>query len=184
MWHKCYALVRGYTAPEYALQGQLSEKADTYSYGIVVLEIISGQKSTDVEVDDDGYEEYLLRRVRNFPLIYTENWLFCYNILLYDSWFCLQQAWKLYEKGMHLELVDKSLDPNNYDAEEVKKVIDIALLCTQASATMRPAMSEVVVQLSSNDLLEHLRPLMPIYLYWDEIKAPKRNLCFYWFLYD
>ena len=69
-----YALVRGYTAPEYVIHGQLSEKADTYSYGIVVLEIISGQKSTDVKfVDDDGDEEYLLRRVRNFPLIYTEN---------------------------------------------------------------------------------------------------------------
>ena len=50
----------------------INEKADTYSYGIVVLEIISGQKSTDVEVDDDGYEEYLLRRVRNFPLIYQK----------------------------------------------------------------------------------------------------------------
>ena len=67
MWHKCYALVRGYTAPEYALHGQLSKKADTYSYGIVVLEIISGQKSTDVRVDDDGEEESLLRQVRNFP---------------------------------------------------------------------------------------------------------------------
>nr|KYP76021.1 Cysteine-rich receptor-like protein kinase 10 [Cajanus cajan] len=30
----------GYTAPEYAMHGQLSEKADTYSYGIVVLEIM------------------------------------------------------------------------------------------------------------------------------------------------
>jgi len=78
-----YALFRGYTAPEYVLQGQLSEKADTYSYGIVVLEIISGQKSTDVKVDDDGDEEYLLRRVRNFPLIYTENWLFfLYNFTI------------------------------------------------------------------------------------------------------
>ena len=68
MWHKCYALVRGYTAPEYALHGQLSEKADTYSYGIVVLEIISGQKNIDVKVvDDDGEDEYLLRQVRNFP---------------------------------------------------------------------------------------------------------------------
>ena len=64
---------------------------------------------------------------------------------------------------MHLELVDKSLDPNSYDAEEVKKVIGIALLCTQASAAMRPAMSEVVVLLSSNDLLEHMRPSMPIF---------------------
>ncbi|XP_028187854.1 cysteine-rich receptor-like protein kinase 2 isoform X2 [Glycine soja] len=125
----------GYTAPEYVLQGQLSEKADTYSYGIVVLEIISGQKSTDVKVDDDGDEEYLLRR-----------------------------AWKLHERGMLLELVDKSLDPNNYDAEEVKKVISIALLCTQASAAMRPSMSEVVVLLSCNDLLQHMRPSMPIFI--------------------
>jgi len=67
MWLKCYAFVRGYTAPEYALHGQLSEKADTYSYGIVVLEIISGQKCTDVKiVDDDAEDEYLLRRVRSF----------------------------------------------------------------------------------------------------------------------
>ena len=60
-----YALLRGYTAPEYAMQGQLSEKADTYSYGIVVLEIISGQKSTDVKISDEG-REYLLQRVSKF----------------------------------------------------------------------------------------------------------------------
>ncbi|RZB81116.1 putative LRR receptor-like serine/threonine-protein kinase, partial [Glycine soja] len=67
----------GYIAPEYVLHGQLSEKADTYSFGIVVLEIISGQKSTDVKVDDDDNEEYLLR-----------------------------QASKLYEQGMVFEFVD------------------------------------------------------------------------------
>ena len=56
------------SAPEYALHGQLSEKADTYSYGIVVLEIISGRKSTDVNaVNDDSEDDYLLRQVRNFP---------------------------------------------------------------------------------------------------------------------
>ncbi|CAJ1960709.1 unnamed protein product [Sphenostylis stenocarpa] len=131
-----FAGTMGYTAPEYALNGQLSEKADIYSYGIVVLEIISGQKSTDVKcVDDDAEDEYLLRR-----------------------------AWKLYERGMQLELVDKSLNPNDYDAEEVKKVIDIALLCTQPSSATRPAMSEVVALLSSNDLLEHMRPTMPIFI--------------------
>lgn len=53
---------RGYTAPEYAMHGQLSEKADTYSFGIVVLEIISGQKSTDVKGDEES-SEYLLQRV-------------------------------------------------------------------------------------------------------------------------
>ena len=47
--------MRGYTAPEYALHSQLSEKGDTYSFGIVVLEIISGKKNSDVKVvDDDG----------------------------------------------------------------------------------------------------------------------------------
>ena len=34
-------------APEYAVHGQLTEKADIYSYGIVVLEIVSGRKSVD-----------------------------------------------------------------------------------------------------------------------------------------
>ncbi|RZB81133.1 Cysteine-rich receptor-like protein kinase 2 [Glycine soja] len=138
-----FAGTLGYTAPEYALHGQLSKKADTYSYGIVVLEIISGRKSTDVNVvNDDNEDDYLLR-----------------------------QAWKLYESGKHLELVDKSLNLNNYDSEEVKKVIGIALLCTQASSAMRPAMSEVVVQLNSNDLLEHMRPSMPIF-FESNLRAP------------
>jgi serine/threonine protein kinase len=48
-------------APEYAIHGQLSEKVDTYSFGVVVLEIISGRKSREVNNDTDG--EYLLERV-------------------------------------------------------------------------------------------------------------------------
>uniref|UniRef100_M4EU49 non-specific serine/threonine protein kinase n=1 Tax=Brassica campestris TaxID=3711 RepID=M4EU49_BRACM len=36
----------GYMAPEYALWGQLSEKADVYSFGIVAMEIVSGQSNT------------------------------------------------------------------------------------------------------------------------------------------
>ncbi|KAD3066745.1 hypothetical protein E3N88_34625 [Mikania micrantha] len=35
-------LVDGYMAPEYALRGYLTDKADVYSYGIVLLEIVSG----------------------------------------------------------------------------------------------------------------------------------------------
>ncbi|GLJ34080.1 hypothetical protein SUGI_0685130 [Cryptomeria japonica] len=37
----------GYIAPEYALRGQLTEKVDVYSYGILVLEIVSGRKGMD-----------------------------------------------------------------------------------------------------------------------------------------
>ncbi|KAJ9564747.1 hypothetical protein OSB04_000713 [Centaurea solstitialis] len=50
-----YTTCSGYTAPEYAIHGQLSEKADTYSFGIVVLEIISGKRCTDILSPPDRY---------------------------------------------------------------------------------------------------------------------------------
>lgn len=37
----------GYVAPEYAMRGQLTEKADVFSFGVVVLEVVSGRKSLD-----------------------------------------------------------------------------------------------------------------------------------------
>ncbi|PPD67125.1 hypothetical protein GOBAR_DD35997 [Gossypium barbadense] len=36
----------GYLAPEYALLGQLTKKADVYSFGVLLLEIISGKSSS------------------------------------------------------------------------------------------------------------------------------------------
>nr|GEY96265.1 hypothetical protein [Tanacetum cinerariifolium] len=36
----------GYMAPEYAMRGYLTDKADVYSYGIVLLEIVSGMANT------------------------------------------------------------------------------------------------------------------------------------------
>ncbi|XP_057431355.1 cold-responsive protein kinase 1-like [Lotus japonicus] len=128
-----FAGTLGYTAPEYALHGQLSEKADTYSFGVVVLEIISGQKSSELRDDADGE-------------------------------FLLQRAWKLYEVERHLELVDKTLNSEDYDGEEVKRIIEIALLCTQASASARPTMSEIVVLLKSKNLLVHMKPAMPVFV--------------------
>ncbi|KAI7983251.1 putative LRR receptor-like serine/threonine-protein kinase RKF3 [Camellia lanceoleosa] len=35
----------GYVAPEYALYGQLTERSDVYSYGVVFLELLSGKKA-------------------------------------------------------------------------------------------------------------------------------------------
>lgn len=37
---------RGYLAPEYSLLGQLTKKADVYSFGVLLLEIISGKSSS------------------------------------------------------------------------------------------------------------------------------------------
>ncbi|KAJ0986467.1 hypothetical protein J5N97_004823 [Dioscorea zingiberensis] len=38
----------GYLAPEYAQSGQITEKADVFSYGVVLLELISGKKAVDI----------------------------------------------------------------------------------------------------------------------------------------
>ncbi|XP_057415446.1 cysteine-rich receptor-like protein kinase 44 [Lotus japonicus] len=43
-----FAGTLGYTAPEYAIRGELSEKADIYSFGVLVLEIICCRKNTDL----------------------------------------------------------------------------------------------------------------------------------------
>ncbi|KAL1802969.1 hypothetical protein ACET3Z_031616 [Daucus carota] len=118
-----FAGTLGYTAPEYALQGQLSEKADTYSFGVVLLEIISGRRCGDTNIER-------------------------------DTDFLLEYAWKLHDNNMHLKLVDESLDSDEYQAEDVKKVIEIALMCTQSPASLRPTMPEVVVLLISDRSLE------------------------------
>ncbi|KAJ0725019.1 putative non-specific protein-tyrosine kinase RLK-Pelle-DLSV family [Helianthus annuus] len=43
----------GYMAPEYAMHGNLSIKADVYSYGVVVLELISGHKNSTFNLDPE-----------------------------------------------------------------------------------------------------------------------------------
>ncbi|GKV50310.1 hypothetical protein SLEP1_g57022 [Rubroshorea leprosula] len=48
----------GYLAPEYAMRGHLTEKADVFSFGVVALEIVSGRPNSDNRQDND--EIYLL----------------------------------------------------------------------------------------------------------------------------
>ena len=40
---------RGYLSPEYASFGHISTAIDVYSFGIMILEIISGRKNLDFE---------------------------------------------------------------------------------------------------------------------------------------
>lgn len=48
----------GYMAPEYAMHGYLSVKTDVFSFGVLVLEIVSGRKNHDRELG--GEQEDLL----------------------------------------------------------------------------------------------------------------------------
>ncbi|GFP85151.1 probable LRR receptor-like serine/threonine-protein kinase at1g56130 [Phtheirospermum japonicum] len=130
----------GYLAPEYAMFGQLTEKADIFSFGVVALEIISGRSNSDAILEDD--------------MIYLLEW-----------------AWNLHENGREIELVDPTL--HKYDANEVRRIIGIALLCTQASPALRPPMSRVVAMLSG-DIEVPLVTTRPGYLtYWEFNDATK-----------
>ncbi|XP_063940617.1 cysteine-rich receptor-like protein kinase 3 isoform X2 [Daucus carota subsp. sativus] len=118
-----FAGTLGYTAPEYAIHGHLSEKVDTYAFGVVVLEIVSGRRCTNLNIKSDNGS-------------------------------LLEHTWNLYSDDMHSDLVDENLDPNEYNTDQVKKIIEIALLCTQSPTSMRPTMSEVVVLLTNDSSIK------------------------------
>ncbi|KAJ7968436.1 G-type lectin S-receptor-like serine/threonine-protein kinase [Quillaja saponaria] len=42
----------GYMSPEYAMEGLFSEKSDVFSFGVLLLEIVSGRKNTSFYDDD------------------------------------------------------------------------------------------------------------------------------------
>lgn len=52
----------GYCAPDYAMTGQLTFKSDIYSFGVVLLEIITGRKA--IEKTKSSSEEYLVTWAR------------------------------------------------------------------------------------------------------------------------
>ncbi|KAG5548376.1 hypothetical protein RHGRI_013914 [Rhododendron griersonianum] len=58
------------------------------------------------------------------------------------------QAWHVHENNSEVELVDARL--LEFDEEEVKRVIGVALLCTQTSPQQRPSMPRVVAMLSGD----------------------------------
>ncbi|XP_038689887.1 probable LRR receptor-like serine/threonine-protein kinase RFK1 isoform X2 [Tripterygium wilfordii] len=105
----------GYMAPEYALWGHLSQKADVYSFGVLALEIVTGKSNTS--------------------FLPTEDF-----VCILD-WAC-----HLQHSGNILELVDEKLR-SEVNKEEAHIMVKVALLCTNASSTIRPTMSEVVSML-------------------------------------
>ncbi|KAM3684238.1 hypothetical protein ACJW31_11G029100 [Castanea mollissima] len=107
----------GYLAPEYAMRGHLTEKADVFAFGVVALELVSGRPNSDSRLEEEK--------------IYLLEW-----------------AWQLHENNREVDIADSRL--SEFNEEEVKRLIGVSLLCTQASPTLRPSMSRVVAMLSGD----------------------------------
>ncbi|XP_010480726.1 PREDICTED: probable LRR receptor-like serine/threonine-protein kinase At1g29720 [Camelina sativa] len=105
----------GYMAPEYALWGQLTEKADVYSFGVVAMEIVSGKHNANQKGSVD-----------HVSLI---NW-----------------ALTLQQTGDIMEIIDSKLE-GEFNSDEAVRMIKVALICTNSSPSLRPAMSEAVKML-------------------------------------
>ena len=134
-------------APEYATRGHLTEKADVYSFGIVALEIVSGRSNVFSRTKEDKI--YLLDWVTFRLLQSLVSHCFILNLsptkyMLFQLLF--NQALVLKEQGNLMELVDTDLG-SNFDKEQVMVMINVALLCANASPTNRPSMSSVLSML-------------------------------------
>ncbi|KAH7277962.1 hypothetical protein KP509_38G017200 [Ceratopteris richardii] len=107
----------GYVAPEYLLDGIISEKTDVYAFGVVLLELITGHKSID----------------RSMPV----------GLQSLVTW----AAPLLKERNKLMELLDPKLQRESIDLKHLQQFAAIATLCIQTEPSYRPLMKDVVSSL-------------------------------------
>ncbi|KAG8097894.1 hypothetical protein GUJ93_ZPchr0013g35424 [Zizania palustris] len=128
----------GHIAPEYLSTGKSSERTDIFGYGIMLLELVTGQRAIDFSRLEEEDDVLLLDHVK-----------------------------KLQREGQLGAVVDRNLS-SSYDGPEVEMMIQIALLCTQASPEDRPSMSEVVRMLEGEGLAERWEE-------WQQVEVTRRQ---------
>lgn len=122
---------RGYMAPEWVFNLPITSKVDVYSYGIVVLEMVTGRSPSGGPVNSDsgGMEPRgLVNWVR-------ENW--------HPSNRKSSQTQLLLDPGMNMN--------GECDVEKMATLIEVALQCAEEDKEARPTMSQVVDMLQLHD---------------------------------
>ncbi|CAD5180145.1 unnamed protein product [Musa acuminata subsp. malaccensis] len=115
----------GYLDPEYYTSQQLTVKSDVYSYGIILLELISGQEP----ISNTSFGESFR------------------NISPWAKFHC--------ESGEIEAIIDPSLGDDYNDIQSVWKVAEVAVRCVNREMRNRPAMSEVLKEIQEAIALEH-----------------------------
>ncbi|KAK2374390.1 cysteine-rich receptor protein kinase [Trifolium repens] len=115
----------GYMAPEYLAHGQLTEKADVYSFGILLLEIVTGRQNNRSKASE--YSDSLVIVAWKHFQSGTAEQLFDPNLELYNSF-------------------------NSDVKNEILRVFHIGLLCIQEVASLRPTMSKTLQMLTENEV--------------------------------
>ncbi|KAJ4767037.1 Kinase superfamily protein [Rhynchospora pubera] len=108
----------GYHAPEYLATGHLKVKSDVYSFGIVLLELISGKRASD------------LVRQANVPNLVTWG----------------RRMLNLNDKSRYLRLRDP-LIKDNFSPEGFIRALAVVLVCLSEDVSARPMMTDVVLTL-------------------------------------
>lgn len=111
----------GYLAPEYLLFGQLSEKADVFSFGVLLLEIITGRKNRNPKIQDNEY----------LPI---------YACRLHGD----GKLMDLLDRRLQLD------STNTTELKQVHRVLKAAILCAQMSPEQRPTMFRVLTMLAGD----------------------------------
>uniref|UniRef100_M4DQI9 non-specific serine/threonine protein kinase n=1 Tax=Brassica campestris TaxID=3711 RepID=M4DQI9_BRACM len=117
----------GYLAPEYAASGKLTDKSDVFSFGIMLLELITGRRPVDLSGE---MEDSLVDWAR--PL-------------------CMNAA----QDGEYGELVDPFLE-NQYEPYEMARMVACAAAAVRHSGRRRPKMSQIVRILEGDASLDDL----------------------------